>query len=137
MLWLLGCGVTTVATPGQGGDEPPPPPTDSGADSAEDTADTTQPPEEEARCGLLLSVEAPYVTEGDPVTLTASCSEGDRAAFEIVISGPSELVQLDGWTAAWQTDLSDGGRHEVYASAQPVGGGPSELTSSTSKTRCD
>ena len=130
MLWLLGCGVPTVATPDQPVDDPPTPPGAS-ATATVDTAATSEPSAEGARCGLVLSVEAPYVTEGDAVALTASCSEGDSAAFAVTISGPSELTQLDGWTAAWQTDLYDGGSLEVYASAQPVDGGLSEVTSAT------
>ena len=129
MLWLLGCGVTTVATPEQDETTPPTPSSDSDS-PAVDTADTSAPPEEDDRCGVVLTIETPYVTEGEAVSASAGCSEGDAAAFEITISGPSGVSQ-SGWGASWQTDLYDGGRHELYASVQPVDGGLAEVAAAT------
>jgi spore coat protein H len=129
-MWLLlACTSAVVSTPTDNNHDD----TDPHDTDPRDTAppdDTEVQPEGEDRCGLSLTPGSPYITEGETVTLTAACAQGDPADFALSFSGPDGLV-IDGLTATWQTTLTDGGRHELYVSAQPISGGVEELSGAT------
>ncbi|MCB9797342.1 MAG: CotH kinase family protein [Alphaproteobacteria bacterium] len=75
-------------------------------------------------CELVSDLESPYFLEGDEVSFVVDCSGAlpmDEAELSLFSAPPGAAFDAASRRLRWQTDLSDGGPHDIVFRVRPRG----------------